>query len=350
VRLSKKSKRILLTVAALIAIASATVGFFMFKSNESYEEKSKVSFSMGTVVTVKIFGDSDEKDFDEIAERIDRLDKEKLTNKNSSSLVSQVNSGKTVSIDSEMYILTKNCLEIYSATNGKASLSVGALSSLWDFDSLEHKIPSDDEIKKNLKNVDDSKINLTKDSLSVSDGIILDFGSSGKGAACDEAAKYLEENKIDNAVISVGGSIFAKGHSAKDKKINVAIRNPYGTENEYFGYISTDYAFISTSGNYEKAFTVDGKKYHHLLDCTTGYPVEGELMSVSVICDNGAKSDALSTACFVLGYGEESLSLLKKHNARAIFVFEDRTVYMSEKVKDSFTLTDESFSVKTYED
>ena len=84
--------------------------------------------------------------------------------------------------------------------------------------------------------------------------------------------------------------------------------------------------------------------YHHILDATTGYPADSRLSSVTVICDSGLLSDALSTACYILGYNQ-SIELLNEYDAQAVFVFKDKTVRVTDGIKDRFTLTDESFVV-----
>jgi len=348
VNLSKKTKIIISTVAVIFLIILAVVGFFMF-NNKPYEEKSELGFAMGSVVTVKTFGSDKQGVEKNIIDGISRLDTEILTAKTDSSLVGRINKGDRVKADGIFLSILNDTLNIYSKTNGKAAVTVGTLSSLWDFDSGKEQIPSDGQIKAALKKTDDKKIRIDGENVFASSGVRLDLGSVGKGAACDLAANMLNDSRIDNAVVAVGGSIFAKGETKKGKKINVGIRNPFGNENDYFGYISTDYAFVSTSGNYEKVFEKDGKTYHHLLDCTTGYPVENELTGVTVICDNGAKSDALSTACFVMGFNGETLSLLKENGAKAIFVFKDKSVKIDSGLSDIFTLTDNGFSVSEYE-
>ncbi|MCR4564204.1 MAG: FAD:protein FMN transferase [Clostridiales bacterium] len=342
---SKKSKIIISTVAVIAVIALAVVGFFVYKNKMPYEEKSAIGFTMGSVVTVKSFGnknaDSVEKDVVDALESYGSSLSDKAFD--SSCLSSKFN-GDSQAFDADEIEAISKAKEIYSKTDGKAALTVGALSSLWNFNSGKNTVPEKEKIEAALKLVDDENIIINSDGISVSGGSILDVGSIGKGFACDRAAKMLDENGIENAVVAVGGSIYAKGHTAPGRTIRVGIRNPFGNENEYLGYIPTDNAFISTSGNYEKVFEKDGKKYHHLLDCTTGYPVEGELVSVTVICDNGAKSDALSTACFVMGYGNEVLKLLKEENAQAVFVFSNMDVITTPGLVNSFHLTDNSFT------
>ena len=101
---------------------------------------------------------------------------------------------------------------------------------------------------------------------------------------------------------------------------------------------------VSTSGNYEKFFVENNKTYHHILNAKTGYPADSSLSSVTVVCESGVLSDALSTACYILGYND-SLELLKKYDAEAVFVFKDKTVRVTDGLESKFTLTDESFVI-----
>ena len=125
----------------------------------------------------------------------------------------------------------------------------------------------------------------------------------------------------------------------QSKKINVGIRNPRGEANDYMGILSLKDCCISTSGDYEKVLTVNGKKYHHILNPKTGYPAESGLMSVTIVCDSGLLSDALSTACFVMGY-EKSLPLLKEFDAEAVFITHDNYVFVTNGLKDKFQLSE----------
>ena len=125
----------------------------------------------------------------------------------------------------------------------------------------------------------------------------------------------------------------------------VAVRDPRDTEGDYLGIISMEGGeFLSTSGDYEQYFMEDGKRYHHILDPETGYPVWNGLTAVTVICDNGLTADALSTACFVLGT-EEAAGLLEKYGADALFVDEDHNIYMTDGMKERFELTKNTYTI-----
>lgn len=101
--------------------------------------------------------------------------------------------------------------------------------------------------------------------------------------------------------------------------------------------------FVSTSGDYEKVLVKDGKTYHHILNPFTGYPIENNLSSVTVFASSGIDADFLSTACYSLGYNEESLNLLKKYNAEAIFIDHDKKITCTEKIKYKMKIEDNSY-------
>ena len=101
---------------------------------------------------------------------------------------------------------------------------------------------------------------------------------------------------------------------------------------------------LSTSGDYETYFIDDGIRYHHILDPKTGYPVWNGLTSVTIICDQGYLADGLSTACFVLGM-DAAKPLLEKYDAEAVFVDEDKNVYVTSGLMDKFELMKDGYIV-----
>ena len=170
----------------------------------------------------------------------------------------------------------------------------------------------------------------------------LDLGAVGKGAACDAAVDAYEEAGINRAVVSVGGSVGVYGEKPGGQPWTIALRDP-DTEGS-LGTLSLASGFLSTSGSYEKQFTEDGVTYHHLLDPDTGYPAESGLLSVTVWSGRGTLSDALSTACFVLGL-EDSLPVLEQFDSEAVFITEDHQIYVTEGLADAFSLTGEGYTL-----
>lgn len=204
-------------------------------------------------------------------------------------------------------------------------------------------MPNDADIKSALGSVDYKTVSVSDDNtVSLAKGQELDLGAVGKGLACDEVAKYLKtRNEVSGAVISVGGSILLYGQNPErdDGTFNVAIRNPFGESNDYMGIINLPGGYcVSTSGDYEKTFELDGKTYHHILDPKTGYPAESNITGVTVISKSGIDTDALSTAAFIMGYGDKTLELLKKYDAEAIFITHDKKVYITSGLQNKFSL------------
>ena len=157
----------------------------------------------------------------------------------------------------------------------------------------------------------------------------------GKGAACDAALEAYAASGVDRAVVAVGGSVGVYGEKPFSQPWQIAVRDPRGEGS--LGTLSIRSGFVSTSGSYEKQFTENGKTYCHLLDPKTGYPAESGLVSVTVWSKAGALSDALSTACFVLGL-EESLPLLDEFEAEAVFITEEHEIYVTQGLQEAFQL------------
>lgn len=309
--------------------------------------------SMGSVVTVKAYGDKEENlqaAADRVLSGIAALDENVLSKTLASSELYQLNHEDHttgVKVSTELFQALSQTKAIYAYSGGKAALASGALTSLWGMDTDEFRVPAADEIERARVLCSDDTVTLSDDGfVSFAEGQQLNLGSVGKGLACDKAVQILRENgfgsSVAGAVISVGGSVATLGEPEKGKQWTVGVRDPFGNANDYFATLSVGDAFLSTSGTYEKQFTAGGKTYHHLLDLTTGYPAETTLCSVTVLAQTGLQSDALSTLCFLLGE-EASGEVLELYSAEAIFVYQDKTVSVTDGLQSAFRLTDESF-------
>ena len=319
-----KKKKIVCIVLFVVLLAAAVTGFavyYSFKKDFNLEQKS--GLSMGSVVTIKLYGDNTFKKLDTTKNGIDNLEKI-ISRKQEASAVSLLNKNGAVQNAVCAEIIEK-CRKISELSGGAFDLTIGPLSSLWNFDEDVQTVPDKDEIQKALALVDYRKVQTDSKSVSLAKGQSVDLGAVGKGAACDAAKAYLEKSGVKGAVVSVGGSILAFGKRNKaGDKWRVAVRHPR-QENAYIGVINLSEGFVSTSGDYEKYFEKDGIRYHHILNANTGYPADSGLSSVTVVCGSGLLSDALSTACFILGE-EKSKALLDEYSAAAVFVDKDLNV------------------------
>ena len=210
-------------------------------------------------------------------------------------------------------------------TEGKFDLTVGKVSRLWNIGEENERVPSENEIEEALKTVGTDKVQAQGYTLTADDGTLLDLGAIGKGYACDLIYTYLSDTEAEGAIVSVGGSIVAYGkYNAKGDKWRIAVTHPRDEE-KYLGVISIDEGFVSTSGDYERYFEKDGKRYHHILDATTGYPSESGLISATVVAKSGVMSDALSTACLLVGE-KKAIEILEGAGASAVLVDENLNI------------------------
>lgn len=191
-----------------------------------------------------------------------------------------------------------------------------------------------------MQNTGYERLEIAGDGIRLPVGMSLDLGAVGKGIACDRIRQYLEEKEVSGAVISVGGSILTFGQKPDGTNWQVGIVNPLQTE-QTIGILSLNGQWcVSTSGDYERFVEVDDFRYHHILDPATGYPADSGVRSVTILCKSGILSDALSTACFVLGT-EKGMELAESYGAEALFVDAQGKIYMTEGMKQYFRETGE---------
>ena len=353
----------------------------------SPQEYSKTDFVMSTVLSEKIYGTKDVTQ--DIKEELNKLEKEQLSWREDSSVVSKINAdaqkGIKTKLDSDVTSWVEDSLELAKRSNGAFDPTIGRLTRLWNIEGDNPKVPSKQEIKNTLEDTGYTKIHLEKvesqntantkknvdkdikdntaknketsedtstntntnesvSSIHIGDKCTLDLGAVGKGIACDVVQDYLKKQKeVSGAVIAVGGSILLYGSKADGSDWNVAVQNPRGQDGEAMGVLSlSGTTNVSTSGDYEKYFMQDGKRYHHILDPSTGYPAKSGLISVTVVSESGLLSDGLSTACFVLGK-EKGEKLLESYGAEGIFIDQNKKVTVTKGLQGKLTILNDKY-------
>ena len=159
-----------------------------------------------------------------------------------------------------------------------------------------------------------------------------------------EASKRLD---IPFGIVSMGGNIGVFGSKGNETLYKIGIKDPHKTDS-VVGYFYAGGGFVSVSGDYERYFEENGQRYHHIIDPSTGYPVDNGLSSVICYTQNGASADALSTALFVMGL-EEALAFYQEGSIsfEAIFITEDYEIHMTDGIreKELFELTASKYTV-----
>lgn len=335
-KLNKKS----LTAIILCAVILFGIVSYDFVSGKSSCEKTDVA--MGTIITLKLFGFGAKDDLERIDNEIDGLETSVLSWRKEGSDIYRINSGtgEFVSVSPDTVSIIKECTELSEKCGGKFDISVGPVTRLWDFGGDNQRLPEKSEIESALSNVDYTKIEVSGNAVKIAKGQSVDLGAVGKGFACDRVKKLLNNGKTKSAVISVGGSLLLYGKET----FSVSIVDPEN-DKASMGTLKLRDTCVSTSGDYEKFFEQDGKTYHHILNAQTGYPAASEFKSVTVVCESGLLSDALSTVCFLVGY-QKSIEILKEYDAEAVFIFKDKTVKTTDGLSGKFKLTNDSYTVE----
>ncbi len=230
------------------------------------------------------------------------------------SQVSKINSAagdKAVRVDKELLSLIKKSKEYAELTDGGFNIAVGPLIKLWKIAEGEN-IPGSEEIKraKEIINYKDIAVDEKKSAVFLrKKGMAIDLGGIAKGYASDRAEIVLKKNGIVSGIVAVAGDINAFGKKADGNKWRVGIQHPR-KKDAFIGIIELEDEAVSTSGDYERFFIKDGKRYHHIIDPKTGKPAD-KCQSVTIVAKEATATDALSTGIFVIGL-EKGMELIER--------------------------------------
>src|SRR5690554_2625872 len=228
---------------------------------------------------------------------------------------------------------------------------------LWGFRDESYgkvrDIPTPEEIEGKLDLIDYKKIIIDEENNTVflaEEGMKIDLGSIVKGYATDKIKEYLLSKNIENAIIDVGGNIMTMGYNYyNDAPWTVRIKTPYITYdvtdpyydpnynlNYYVGTLYYTDITAVTSGVYERYIVNEGKEYHHIINPSTGYPIDNDLISTTILTKDSMMADAISTTAFSLGL-EEGYELVESLDSfEAIFITKDLEVYVTSGLIDEF--------------
>ena len=313
------------------------------------EKYSNTDFAMDTVISETLYTTGEDINAS-VGEKLREIETGLLSWTTGDSQIAEINNanGETVEVSEELAGYLTQILQLAEDSDGAFDPTLGEVIRLWNIEGDDPHVPEQSELDKLLKNVDYKNIVLDGDKVTLKNGSTLDLGAVGKGIGCDVTAACLKEQKdVTGMILNLGGSsVMAYGEKPDQSPWKVAVTDPRDTEGEYVGAVTIKGGeFLSTSGDYEKYFMEDGKRYHHILNPEDGYPVWNGVTSVTVVCDNGLLADGLSTACFVLGI-EDAQPLLEKYHADAAFIDEDHNVYLTSGMKERFELMKNTYTVK----
>lgn len=317
------------------------------------ESETRTVYAMDTVMNLTVYGENAAAALESAEKKLHTLDEAVLSRTAEGSELYALNAsnGETVEYgaDDILPALIETALTISDATDGAFDPTLAPVLDAWGFTKDERRVPSAAELKELLSHTGCGKVALEKTAdgwtVTLLDGAQLDLGGIAKGYAADLLRAQLEKEGVTSATLDLGGDVFVMGRKTDGSDWRIAVKDPADTES-YLGVVSAADKFIVTSGVYERYFEENGVRYHHILDPKTGCPAESGLVSVTVLCENGAWADALSTACFVLG-PDGALALRddladQGTNFELILVTDDGRVLYTDGLADAFTPNDES--------
>ncbi len=300
-----------------------------------------VDTAMGTVIQQKLYtADSETPAAREIIGLLRELEEKQLSKRLDTSEVWALNAAagreEGGAVSDSMEEILAGCLEMWQKSEGAFDVTLGAVTGLWDIDGWasgergETFVPPEEEqLSKALESCGSGRLDLRDGCLYLPRGMQLDLGAVGKGIALDHISDYLREREeITGAIISLGGSVLTYGQKPDGSAWNVGIANPADTSS-CIGVLALEGQwYVSTSGDYERYVELGGVRYHHIIDPATGYPADSGVAGVTILARDGFLSDALSTACFILG-AEKGMALAEECGAEALFVGKDGSITMS---------------------
>lgn len=235
------------------------------------------------------------------------------------SLVTELNRTGRVTAPGDIVYLVNVCDSVSRSTGGLFDITVAPLLQTWGFYEGKRRVPSPEEIARAKQFVGYKRIHQAGDTIMLEPGVKVDFGGIAQGYAADRAALILRQRHVKSAIIDIGGEVLTIGRSPQGRPWRVGIRNPRGK-----GIIETleiEDRGVSTSGDYEKFFIIDGGRYPHIINPITGWPAQ-DFASVTVITDNATHADALSTAVAIMG-AEKGIAFLELQGIRGIIFYEE---------------------------
>ena len=300
----------------------------------------KQLFAMDTYMEFTAYGRNSEKAVDAAIEEVKRLD-ELLSAQNEKSEVYALNEKGSLAVSDDLASLVERGKEIYQETDGLFDDTIYPVMNLWGFPTGNYHVPSDARIKDVLALVDGEKVDVqvqdSRKQVILGANQQIDLGGIAKGYTGERLTEIFQKYGVASALVSLGGNIQAIGAKPDGSSWRVGIRDPKGGQQDYIGVLSVKDEAVVTSGGYERYFEENGQTYIHIVDPRTGYPVVGDLLSVTIVAKDGTLADGMSTALYIMGF-EKACQFWRMHRDEfdIILITTDNKIYISDNLKENF--------------
>ena len=306
------------------------------------QRKSQVGFYFDTVVTMEVYTDDESLLSDAQAEcqRYDNL----LSKTAEGSDVWRINhaDGKRVEVSEETREILEKALEYSRLSDGIFDITVEPCVALWDFTGEGMGLlPDETALAQAAAKVDWTQIDLNEEGVLLPAGMTIDLGAIAKGYITDRIADFLKARGVECGFLNFGGNVLTIGTKPDGTEWNIGIQDPLGKRDQSIvGAARVSDQAVVTSGIYERGFDLNGVRYHHILDTSSGWPVQNELAGVTIIAGDAFDADALSTTVFAMGVEKGTAFIEGLEGIEAVFVTRDDVVTWTSGLDDRFVLAD----------
>ncbi len=333
----KKKRFIQLAFLTVLIIGSVLI--IRHQRKMPYQHNTGMIF--GTVYNITY--QYDENLENEIRAELMKVD-QSLSPFNETSIISQINRNDDKVKTNDMFLsVVRLAQQISEDTDGAFDITVAPLVNLWGFGFKQGQSPSKEAVDSILDITGYKKITITDGKVIKQDPrIMLDCSAIAKGYGSDVVAHFLKKRDIKNFMVEIGGEIVTGGKNSRQEPWHIGVTKPtedsLNTSGELQTVLNVTDKALATSGNYRNFYYKDGKRYAHTIDPKTGYPVQHNILSATVLANNCATADAYATAFMVLGL-EKTQEILERHPelmAYLIYTDEDGnyTIWHSPSLKD----------------
>jgi FAD:protein FMN transferase len=309
---------------------------------------SRTEYVLWTTCTVTLYDHATPATLQAIFERLHEIDARLSTNTPGSELdaVNAAAGREAVHVTDDVFEVIGKALELSKLSEGLFDPTVGPLMAVWSMNSARARVPEPADITAARSLVDWREVvadPVAKTLYLPRPGMKLDAGGVEKGYAADEVVRILASHGVQSSIIDLGGDIFAMGSKPGGSLWEVGIQNPDAERGTPLGSVAVRNKSVVTSGVYEHFFEQNGKRYHHIMDTRTGFPVDNGLTSVTVVADTSIDADGIALSVFCLG-PVRGLALAKSLAVDAVIVDSAHRIYATEGARRIFSLTNTGFT------
>ena len=314
----------------VFCLVAATLLFSLSGCSTPDKKTTRSFFALDTYITITLEGKDTDEAMNAAVNCIMDLEK-KLSRQDPESEISSLNLSSEeapVTLSKETYDLLSKVLEYSEKTNGRFDPAIAPVMDVWGFGTEDAHVPDEEEISEALPLVDYTKIHLLSDNKAyLEDGVKVDLGGAAKGYIGDLLMEKLEGYSLSKIILDLGGNVCCK---ARSSELTIGIISPLSSDQLCCTYSleKGQICSVITSGAYERYIEEDGVRYGHIMDTSTGYPADTDLLSATVIGPDGTKGDVYSTTLFSLG-SEKAMELASEEGIDCILCMENGTLWVS---------------------